>query len=486
MWRRGYAGAVIVVGVMLGFALGCPAHADGGPCDAPAGPAQYPDKFDWSGGSYLLGDLQGVRNKATEAGVTLCSQYNLYAYDNARGGLKRGVDAQGQLFSWIDIDLGKFSRVDALSDTFAHAGYYSLQGRSITPREVGSFSSVSFFEALSTNRLGTAWIERRFLDGKLSLRAGQLGMDDEFFLAPSGSAFLNSTFGFPSWTGTVLPGGGAAYSLQGPGTRVKYSPTDSVTLMAGAFTGDPAGRSNAVPQLANRYGTTFNLNGGTLWIGEAAYSTAYANSGVALPGTYKIGAWFETRHDFNALRFDTIGLSLADPASSGRPKRYGNDFGVYGIVDQTLFSGEKDGVHKLSGFLRLGASPSDRNLVDLYLDGGLTFTGPIPGRPTDLVGIGMAYDRISNAARSRDRDARAFAALASTPALGASQLAPVRDQEVMIEALYTIIITPWCTLDLDVQHVFHPSGHVLATSGPNIGKVVKDATLIGLNTQIKF
>ena len=126
------------------------------------------------------------------------------------------------------------------------------------------------------------WIERRFLDGKLSLRAGQLGMDDEFITSPTATAFINSTFGFPSWMATILPGGGPAYPLPGPGARLKYSSTDALTLMAGAYTGDPAGRSNPDPQLANRYGTTFNLNGGTLYIAEAAYSTAYPNSGVEL------------------------------------------------------------------------------------------------------------------------------------------------------------------------------------------------------------
>jgi porin len=480
----------MLVGAGWAALAASPAFADTGPCDAPQGPPQYPDKFDWNG-SYMLGDLWGVRKNAQEAGITLCSQYNAYAYDNAGGGLKRGPLAQGQLFSWIDIDLGKFTHVDLLNDTSLHAAMYAMQGRPITFHEVGAFSTASFFEQIATNRIGTAWIERRFLDGKVSVRAGQLGIDDEFIISQTATAFINSTFGFPGWMGTVLPGGGAAYPLQGPGARLKWTPTDALTFMAGAYTGDPAGRSNPNPQLANRYGTTFNLNAGTIWIGEAAYSTAYANSGVTLQGTYKIGAWYETAHRFNDLHIDNTGLSLADPASTGVAQRYNNDWGVYGVIDQTLLPGEKDGSHKLSSFLRAGVSPDDRNLVDVYVDGGLTFTGLIPGRPTDLIGVGAAYDRISSAARALDRDTRLFAAAAvlanpGSVALPASPFAPVRDQEVMVEALYTINVTQWMTLDLDVQHFFHPSGHVLAASGPDIGKVVKNTTVFGLNTQIKF
>ena len=299
--RSGLAASMLACAIWATMAA--PAFADTGPCDSPQGPPQYPDKFDWNG-AYLLGDPGGVRSKGREAGINLCLQYNAYAYDTAGGGLKRGPLAQGQIFSWIDIDLGKFTHVDLLNDTFLHAAMYSMQGRPITTREVGAFSAVSFFEQISTTRLGTAWLERRFLDGKLSLRAGQLDIDDEFVTSPTATAFLNGTFGYPSWMSTVLPSGGTTYPLPGPGARLKYSPTDAVTLMAGAYTGDPAGRSNPVPQLANRFGTTFNLNGGTFYIAEAAYSTAYPNSGVALQGTYKIGAWFETGHGFNDLRFD--------------------------------------------------------------------------------------------------------------------------------------------------------------------------------------
>ncbi len=466
------------------------AAADTGPCDAPQGPAQYPANFDWNA-SYLLGDIGGVRKRAQDAGITLCLQYNASVYDNAKGGLKRGPIGEGQIYPWIDIDLGKLTHLDLLDDTFVHASLYSMQGRPITTREIGSFASTTFFEQLATTRLGTVWIERHFLDGKLSLRAGQLGVDDEFITSPTATAFINSTFGFPSWMSAILPGGGPAYPLPGPGARLKYSPTDAVTLMAGAYTGDPAGRSNPNPQLANRYGTTFNLDGGTLYIAEAAYSTAYPNSGVELTGTYKIGSWFETAHRFNDLEFDNTGLPLADPASTGMPKRHGNDWGAYGVIDQTILPGEKDGLHKLASFLRVGASPSDRNLVDFYADGGLTFTGPIPGRPTDLIGFGAAYNRISDAARAFDRDTRLFAAAAvagNPPAFAfpATGFAPVRDQEVMVEALYTINVTAWLTVDLDVQHFFHPSGHVLAGSGPDIGKPIRDATVFGLNTQIKF
>jgi len=156
-----------------------------------------------------------VRKNGQDAGITLCLQYNANVYDNAPGGLKRGVIGQGQIHPWIDIDLGKLTDLDLLEDTFFHASLYSMQGRPITAREVGSFATVTFYEQLTTTRLGTFWIERHFLDGKVSLRAGQLGVDDEFIISPTATAFINSTFGFPSWMATILPGGGPATRCRG-------------------------------------------------------------------------------------------------------------------------------------------------------------------------------------------------------------------------------------------------------------------------------
>ena len=107
MTRRGsISGMAGAIGVAL-MSSATPAFADTGPCDAPQGPPQYPANFDWST-SYLLGDLGGVRKNAQDAGITLCLQYNASVYDNAQGGLKRGVIGQGQIYPWIDIDLGKF------------------------------------------------------------------------------------------------------------------------------------------------------------------------------------------------------------------------------------------------------------------------------------------------------------------------------------------------------------------------------------------
>src|SRR5262245_65927396 len=56
----------------------------------------------------------------------------------------------------------------------------------------------------------------------------------------------------------------------------------------------------------------------------------------------------------------------------------------------------------LSGFLRAGGVPQDRNLINFYADGGLIYKGLIPLRPNDKVGVAAAYARVSDNARGLD------------------------------------------------------------------------------------
>ena len=78
-------------------------------------------------------------------------------------------------------------------------------------------------------------------------------------------------------------------------------------------------------------------------------------------------------------------------------------------------------------FARVVGAPEDRNLVDFYADGGLTFTGMIPGRADDAFAVGFAYTNISNRVSASDVDFGEPVA---------------RNYEALIEVCYTYQINP--------------------------------------------
>ncbi len=100
-------------------------------------------------------------------------------------------------------------------------------------------------------------------------------------------------------------------------------------------------------------------------------------------------------------RFGRVDAITPDPVS-GLGRRLSGDFGIYGLIDQTIFQEADDPNDGASVFLRASASPGDRNLVDLYLDGGVAYRGLFPGRSDDTLGLAVGFTRISRAARRLD------------------------------------------------------------------------------------
>src|SRR5262249_61268335 len=115
--------------------------------------------------------------------------------------------------------------------------------------------------------------------------------------------------------------------------------------------------------------------------GEARYLPNQAKDAKGLPGAYRSGGWYHPSSRFGDQRFDNIGLSLADPQSTAIPLDHTGDYGVYGVIDQMLYRVPGSDDQGLSGFVRAGGVPNDRNLINFYADGGLVSKGLIYGLP---------------------------------------------------------------------------------------------------------
>tara|TARA_B100000614_G_scaffold216847_1_gene201833 strand:+ start:300 stop:728 length:429 start_codon:yes stop_codon:yes gene_type:complete len=130
----------------------------------------------------------------------------------------------------------------------------------------------------------------------------------------------------------------------------------------------------------------------------------------------------------------------------------------------------------LSMFLRLGATPEDRNLVSFYADAGMAYKGPFDGRDDDVVGIAFGYAQISDDASDLDRDNILLNGVNN----------PVRDYEAVLELTYFAQITPWWSLQPDIQFIFHPGGNVADPNDPTGVRAIDDAVVAGLRTTISF
>jgi porin len=456
------SGVGAVCGLLLSLAVAWPAPAQSGndPDKAGAGSS----KPDWLGS---IGTLGGAREWLEGQGITLSLIYTGEAFANLRGGVRRGAIYEGLLDAQLDVDLEKLAGIPGLA---FRAQAYQIHGRGMSRHKTFNFMTVSNIEALHATRLAELWLEQTLFEGVLAVRAGQIAGDTEFLVSDVASLFVNGTFGWPQITGTVLSGGGPAYPLPTPGVLVKVHPTKDVVIRAAVFNGDPSGGGSGDPQRINRHGTRFPINAPPLLIGEVAYTHGHADGG--LPGTVKLGGWYHTGR-FADQRYDSDGVSLADPASSGVARQRRGDGGVYAVADQMLWRVPDSKIRGLAAFTRLAISPGDRNQFSFYADGGFTLKGALDDRPNDGLGVAFAYARVSRRARALDRDSVAF----GIPT-------PIRSSEAVVEVTYQAQIADGWTIQPDFQYILRPGGHVSNPREP--GRAIRNAVVIGLRTTIQY
>ena len=470
--RRAVRAAISALLMALLWASCATAQVPAAPAsDAQPQPSPHASGF-WER-DVLTGDWGGVRTDWENHGIQLGANYIGEVLGNTTGGVRRGATYDGRLELYLTVDLGK--AVDWSGATF-HANAYETHGRGLSTDNLGNnLMTVSSVEASRTMRLFDLWLEQQLWDNLVAVRIGQLAADDEFIVSQYGSLFINSTFGWPAITATDLPSGGPADPLATPGVRIKVQPTDRISVLAAVFNGNPAGPGTGNPQLRDAGGTAFRVNDDAFAIAEAAYALNQEKDATGLPGTYKLGGWYHSGK-FADQRFDSRGLSLASPASSGVPAQHRGDYGLYAMVDQMIWRVPETKDNGLGVFVRVAGSPSDRNQVDFYADGGFNYKGLLPDRGDDVLGLALAYARISDPASGLDRDVNFFN--------GTSH--PVRDREMALELTYRAQLAPWWTVQPDLQVIFHPGGHVVDPTDPTGTRAIRDALVLGVRTGIAF
>lgn len=403
-------------------------------------------------------------------GVQFNATYIAEVFGNASGGMRRGSIYTGRLDLGADADLEKIA--GWIGAKF-HANMYQIHGQGLSRDYVGNLMLVSGVEALPATRLYELWIEQSLFDGRLLVKVGQQASDVEFIDSKYDDIFTNSALGWPGITGINLLSGGPSPPLAVPGVRIKAQLSDSITAYAAIFDGDAAPPGPDDPQIKNRNGLLFRVNDPPWIIGQLKYGFQLGES--KLPGTITGGAW---KHlgEFNDQRYAIGGLAQADPTSSGEPQKLRGNQGIFGVYEQMLARAAPGSDKGIGFFVRTSVSPSDRNLISFYLDGGFQFGGFNEARPNDRFGIAMTYARISDAARAADRDVQAFT--------GAPF--PVRDFEVVFEMTYLAEIQAGWTVQPVFQYVFHPGGGIPDPNDPTQTRRIKDAAVFGLRSTFSY
>jgi porin len=460
----------------MALALACPPAAQtqpapnppaqaGSPAPAPEAPGQ--DSI-WTRNT-LTGNWNGLRTSLEDAGFTFGLQEQSELWGNLTGGLRRGVVYDGLTTGSVAVDLSKLA---GWTGAIFFVNGLQVHGRGPSANLVGNLQLVSNIEATRDIKLYNLWLEQQLLDGRLTIRIGQEGADDQMMITQYGGLFLNSSFGFPGAAAADLPSGGPNYPLAAPFVRVQVQPADRITLVGALFSGDPAPNGTGDPQLRDNGGTAFRLDDHALAFGELWYSTNQQNPPAGLAATYKIGFWYHSGHFADQLA-DTTGLSLANPASNKIPRAHSTNFAVYGIVDQMIWNRPGSKQHGIGVFLEVMATPAQYNLSNLSIEAGMNWMAPFAGRNNDIAGLSVAYLGISPTTRQFGNDVVTFTGAGS----------PYASNETVVEATYLYQATPWLTLQPDVQIVVNPGAGIPSSASTT---PLKNDVITGLHAAVTF
>lgn len=390
------------------------------------------------------GDPAGIRKRLAYFGVVYGFEYTNDVLSNLRGGNRTGTIDQGKLHGILTVDLEKLAGWQGLT---LFSNFFQIHNTGRIRRDyVGGVNTIAAIEAVPTTRLSELWLEQKFAGGKVSLRVGQLAADTEFFFSGLSGMFLQSDW--PTIAAANLPSGGPAYPLSTPGMRLRVDLNEQMALLLAVLNGDPAGPGEGDEQERNKHGLNFRAHDPAFVIGEAQFRRHHGPKDTELATTFKLGGWYHFGR-FDDQLVATGGTLLPDPAGSGVPITHRGNYGLYAVLDQQIYRPKVgDDQTGIFVFSRASVSPSDQNVVSVFVDGGILFSGMVPGRPDDKFGASAMYTRFSDSIREFDRQTVSFTGVPG----------PVRDYEANLEFTYMAQIVPGWTVQPVLTRVWHPNG----------------------------
>ena len=414
-----------------------------------ADPANLPNPFNLLTQVRLAGDCFGCRPAAETNGVVVSAQSISDLLGNTRGGAATGATYSGLLNLGLAVDLQEAVGWEGAS--FKNSWIW-LYGNDLSQKYIHNALTASSVGGYPAFRCSELWFQQNFLNNAVSFRGGLIGVDTEFMVCDTGNLFVNSAFGIIPILTLNVPNGGPTFPMSTPGLRFALEPFSWLTLRTAFTQGNPFEQQNNL----HNFNWNFGKSGGLLNINEAAAIWNQGPGSKGLPGTAKVGCWFQTGE----------GPRGEETFSYGSPTAMAYSSGFYGILDQQIYvpsakatetgsgknpstsgkdpqpPGNPPSTQGLSSYVQMGFDPQQVCVSSFYADVGFVYTGLIPSREADKLGVSFGYANVSSYLQNKMTDSGI----------------PGTSFEAVAELTYSIRVAPAIALQPDLQYILHPGG----------------------------
>lgn len=377
----------------------------------------------WLNGNYATGKWFGARPLFEEHGVTINSSLLYSPFVKTSGGASGEGSGKGySLFNLsvtVDTEKAGLWKGGTFYALYQRKAGYGISGANGCNGAMGDWMGLDGWDWRQINQISEYWYQQKLFENKLRLKVGKQDANGDFAFLNSGWDFMNTAF---SVNPTIpMP----TYPDQNFGFVAEINPKEWLSIRNGIY---------------SKYGVPFNIS-------EIEVKSKIKGK----PGRYSIGAWemsdsngFEVPQSYN-FNTGTTATNI-----------YNRNYGAYAQFEQMVYKEKKDDENDMQGlvaFGQFGVSPSNRNDMSRYVGGGLHYTGLIPKRDKDRMGIAVASGNFA-------------------PRLG--DITSMVGSETAFETFYRVQVTPWFYLQPDVQFIMRPSGYY------------DSSVAIGLRTVVTF
>lgn len=359
----------------------------------------------------LVGDWGGAQTSLLEYGVLVEAANTTDFFASIDGGASDDSSVSNLFELALSADMGAVAGLWGGTVFFLGLGTYGDDPGSSS----GTVHAPSNLAADDAWRVLEFWYEQSLLGDRAGLLFGFYAVDSEFDAKETAGVFLNGGFGTGLELSETGLNGPSIFAVTGLALRARFQVTPEFGLRAAVVEGAPGDLDDPTASFQ------WDVGGdeGVFMIAEADWQ----------PGGFEflrfgLGGW---RYTTDFERVDGRG---EDDSSAG----------VYGFVEGVIFREAGSSDEGLSGFLRLGRADETVNRFGSYQAAGLVYTGLLPGRDDDVLGLGISS--VDNGDEFVDF-IRAEGGL-------------IEDSETVVELTYHARVLPWLSVQPSVQYTMDP------------------------------
>jgi porin len=326
---------------------------------------------------HLLGDWGGVRPDLFERGVRFDLQYISDSLSNIESDRNERFVSWNRVRGTVDIDFG------ALMDQpgwYFHATALWQAGGNLGTY-LGLLTSPSGMSSAHTFRLDSWWLEKRWLDERLTVRLGQFAGQDFYGAQHYAASFIFEPMGYA--LGNLFTDFESFDPPSTPAVEVRVVPIDHLYVKSMVIAEDRN------PFSHNPTGLVPQFRGGPVSVFEIGFTPGKKASSVrafdnvetrkGYSGLYQFGA------SYNPGEFKT---------ATGKPES--GNYLLYWMASQAIWRVDPKGAKGLDATIAYDWSPPDINRNNTLFTAGLRFNEPLPLPIHNTMSLGYVRNHLSS------------------------------------------------------------------------------------------